>query len=157
MRDLVETVIAQVMKEPYGSESSATRDRASTAHNVKNYASAAPAFDSSEIKDKQLWDVCCKFEAIFMQQMMSAMRKSVPKSEFLPHGFAESMHDSMLDQAIADSGSKKGSLGIAKQMYRQMERSETGSREAIQGIQQATDNVGMTIDHNVMGGENGSY
>lgn len=156
MRDLVETVIAQVMKEPYRSGSPAP-DRASPIHHVKHYASAAPAFDSSEIKDKQLWDVCCKFEAIFMQQMMAAMRKSVPKSEFLPHGFTEGMHDSMLDQAIAESGSKQGSLGIARQIYRQMERSETGSRDAIQGIQQATDNVGMTIDHDVMGGVNGSY
>ncbi|MES0371898.1 MAG: rod-binding protein [Mariprofundaceae bacterium] len=152
MRDLVETVIAQVIKEPYNSpasnrEVSAERGPAF----VKSYATPG-AMNRSEIKDEKLWDVCCKFEAIFMQQMMSAMRKSVPKSGFLPSGYAEGVHDSMMDQAIADSGSKNGNLGIALQMYRQLESSEVAHDEAIQGIQEATDNVDMTIYNDIKGG-----
>ncbi|MDX8403843.1 MAG: rod-binding protein [Mariprofundaceae bacterium] len=158
MRDLVETVIAQVIKEPYTSSSSSNR-RVSTGRTpafVKSYANST-SFDRSEIKDEKLWDVCCKFEAIFMQQMMSAMRKTVPKSGFLPSGYAEGVHDSMMDQAIADSGSKHGSLGIARQMYRQLEASEAGHDDAIQGIQETTDNVDMVIYNDIKGETNGSY
>ncbi len=157
MRDLVETVIAQVMKEPYGSPS-AVRGGASAGKQrgaVRGYASVN-SFDNSEIKDKKLWDVCCKFEAIFMQQMMSAMRKSVPESDFLPHGFAEGVHDSMLDQAIADFGSKQGRLGIARQMYRQLESIKSGREEAIQGMDKATDNVNMAIYNDMKGNGYGS-
>lgn len=157
MRDLVETVIAQVMKEPYASSTS-NRDASANRKPefVKSY-SAAASFDQSEIKDEKLWDVCCKFEAIFMQQMMSAMRKSIPESGFLPQGYAEGVHDSMMDQAIADSGSKNGNLGIALQMYRQLESSEAGHNDAIQGIQKATDKVGMAIYNDIKGGSDGSY
>jgi len=157
MRDLVETVIAQVIKqEPYSSATSRTRSSVSRGDaSVKSYA-APLAFDRSQIKDEKLWDVCCKFEAIFMQQMMSAMRTSVPKSNFIPQGYAEGVHDSMMDQAIADVGSKQGNLGLAVQMYRQLESVDAGRDEAIQGISKATDNVGMTI-HNIKGGADGSY
>lgn len=157
MRDLVETVIAQVMKEPYASSAS-SRDVSANRNPafVKSYG-ASGSLNRSEIKDEKLWDVCCKFEAIFMQQMMSAMRKSVPESGFLPQGYAEGVHDSMMDQAIADSGSKNGNLGIALQMYRQLESSEVGHDDAIQGIQEATDNVGMTIYNDIKGGSDGSY
>ena len=157
MRDLVETVIAQVLKqEPYSSSASHVRSSASRSPiSVKSYSTPA-AFDRSEIKDEKLWDVCCKFESIFMQQMMSAMRKSVPKSGFMPQGYAEGVHDSMMDQAISDVGSKQGSLGLAVQMYRQLESVDAGRETAIQGISEATDNVGMTIN-NFKGGKDGPY
>ncbi len=157
MRDLVETVIAQVMKEPYRSpdshaRTSAKRDQPS----VQGYATPG-SLDRSQIKDEKLWDVCCKFESIFMQQMMGAMRTSIPKSDFLPQGFAEGVHDSMMDQAIADSGSKQGNLGLAMQMYRQLESIDAGRTQATQGIAQAADNVGMAIYNDIKGGKDGSY
>ncbi len=153
MRDLVETVIAQVIKqEPYSSSTPHARVSAGKSQTfVKSYA-APGSFDRSEVKDDKLWDVCCKFESIFMQQMMSAMRKSVPKSGFMPQGYAEGVHDSMMDQAISDVGSKQGNLGLAVQMYRQLESVDASREEAIQGISEATDNVGMTIYNDLKGG-----
>jgi len=156
MRDLVETVIAQVIKEPYTSSSNRRVSTGRAPAFVKSYTTPV-SFDHSEIKDEKLWDVCCKFEAIFMQQMMSAMRKSVPKSGFLPNGYAEGVHDSMMDQAIADSGSKHGSLGIARQMYRQLETLETGHDDAVQGIQETTDSVDMVIYNDIKGDSDGPY
>jgi len=153
MRDLVETVIAQVIKqEPYSSSTSHARTSTVKGQSITKSYAAPTAFDRSEIKDDKLWDVCCKFESIFMQQMMSAMRKSVPKSGFMPQGYAEGVHDSMMDQAISDVGSKQGSLGLAVQMYRQLESVDASREEAIQGISEATDNVGMTIYNDMKGG-----
>jgi len=84
--------------------------------------------------DKKLWETSLKFEAQFIQQMMAAMRKSVPKSDFLPHGFAQDVQASMMDQAVADASSKRGDLGIAEAIYRQM--SAAGAETRQQGIQE---------------------
>ncbi|MDQ6992432.1 MAG: rod-binding protein [Mariprofundus sp.] len=75
----------------------------------------------SEGKDPALWKASVQFEAIFIQQMMSEMRSTVNKSEFMPHGFAEDMHASMMDQAIAQASTKHQSMGIATAVYRQLE------------------------------------
>ncbi|MFQ5518679.1 MAG: rod-binding protein [Mariprofundus sp.] len=158
MIDLVESVIAQVIKQPYdGPVSDPPKAAPSHARQIKTYAASPHAsFDPDQIKDKALWGVCCKFEAIFVQQMMTAMRKSVPQSGFLPHGFAESMHDSMMDQAITENGTRQGGMGIALQMYRQLESVNTGRDMAIQGIQQVADKVAMDIDYHGQRGSHGS-
>lgn len=73
-------------------------------------------------RDKKLWKASVQFEAMFMQQMFSSMHKSVPKSGLLPSGFAEDVHNSMMDQAVAESASRNGSMGIAPSIYRQMQQ-----------------------------------
>jgi len=154
MRDLVETVIAQVMREePYRGPEQRFAPRGARPGAVGSAKSYAPAssVNPTEIKDEKLWDACCKFEAIFMQQMMQAMRKSIPKSDFLPQGFAEGVHDSMMDQAIAETGSRQGHLGLAMQMYRQLESSGAGSGEAIQGISKVADSDEMEITQHIRG------
>ena len=80
----------------------------------------APVQQGGNAKDPALWEVSLKFEAMLMQQMMSAMRKTVPQDGLLSSGFANDMYSSMFDQAIAEAGSKSGSLGIAENIYRQM-------------------------------------
>ena len=83
---------------------------------------AAPASKEQSQRDPKLWDTCLKFEALLLQQMMSAMRKTVPKSGLLPSGFANDMHDSMFDEVIAEAGSQRSSLGIASNLYRQLDQ-----------------------------------
>ena len=46
----------------------------------------------------------------------------------------------MFDQAIASAGSKSGSLGIAMNIYRQLERAQPDAQgKAIQDMQASTD------------------
>ncbi len=80
----------------------------------------AAAQQDGNAKDADLWQASLKFEAMLIQQMMSAMRKTVPESGLLSSGFASDMYASMFDQAIAETSSKSGSLGIAENIYRQM-------------------------------------
>ncbi len=80
----------------------------------------APAQQDGNAKDPALWEVSLKFEAMLMQQMMTAMRKTVPADGLLSSGFANDMYSSMFDQAIVEAGSKSGGLGIAENIYRQM-------------------------------------
>ncbi len=142
MRDLVETVIAQVMKQDKAYESKPKKTEVFKSSFMQAMHKGKPIAIERHphIKNKPLWDVSVKFEAIFFQQMMSAMRKTVPKSDFLPHGFAEGVQQSMFDQAIASAGSKSGSLGIAKNIYRQLERAQPDAQgKAIQDMQTSTD------------------
>ncbi|MDX8412629.1 MAG: rod-binding protein [Mariprofundales bacterium] len=92
-------------------------------------------------RDEKLWQASLKFESVFMQQMMESMRKSVPESGFMPHGFAEKSYQSMMDQAIADTGSKQGSLGIASSIYHQLKHDNVKSGESAQAAISASDKL----------------
>lgn len=162
MRDLVETVIGQVMKQ-----------KPTIKPFIKSEIAAEPTktFHVSrvqsplEIKDKDMWKACCQFESVFLQQMMAAMRKTVPESEFLPRGYANDMYDGMMDQAIAESGSKNAPLGLAISMYRQLDRdgfTQAGSGAAhapTQALQEVADRLKMVspVDKPSSGDFNGSY
>ncbi|MDX8410075.1 MAG: rod-binding protein [Mariprofundales bacterium] len=142
MRDLVETAIAQVVQR----DNSHTAAKRSNPHHASIHSAApasrtAPPAEGS--RDEKLWQVSLKFEAMFMQQMMASMRKSVPESGFLPHGFAEKSYESMMDQAIADSGSKQGALGIASAVYQQLNQHGVTHQEAVQAVGEASDKLRM--------------
>ena len=145
MKDLVETVISQVMqKQPSLSPSG----KASAAGGLQGASftqelAKARTMQPPEVKDKALWDVCCKFESMFVQQMMSAMRKTIPQSGFLKQGYAEDVHASMFDQAVSDSAGKQAGLGIAVNMYRQLERAGGDSHKKIQEIDGIADNMSL--------------
>lgn len=106
------------------------RGSESLAHGIRHLAQSQAAGANSlghhpavrTAQDKKLWKVSLQFEAVFMQQLFSSMHKSVPKSGFLPSGFAEDMHNSMMDQAVAKAASQAGSLGIAPSIYRQLQQ-----------------------------------
>lgn len=83
---------------------------------------AASGTAEQQNRDPKLWGTCLKFEAILLQQMMSAMRKTVPKSGLLPSGFANDVHNSMFDQILAQAGSQRSSLGMASSIYQQLDR-----------------------------------
>ncbi len=138
MRDLVETVIGQVLKQKPTMKPMAFTSNPPQAKTFQNSQVNQPL----EIKDKDAWDACCKFEAIFLQQMMEAMRKTVPESELSPRSYANSMYDGMMDQAISESGSKQAPLGLAMNMYRQLERDGfTQKVGGTQGLQQLADTL----------------
>ncbi len=138
MRDLVETVIGQVLKrqptmKPLSEPQTAKVEKPFHSSQVRQ---------PLEIKDQDAWAACCKFEAVFLQQMMEAMRKTVPESDLSPRSYANSMYDGMMDQAISESGSKQAPLGLAMNMYRQLERDGFTQKEGnTQGLQQLADTL----------------
>lgn len=172
MRDLVETVIGQVLQKDKQGLQARGDHKTDQASNFKS--EFFKRLDDSKpiltpptpvVKDKALWDVSVKFEAIFFQQMMQAMRKTVPESGFMPHGFAEGVEESMFDQAISDSGSRSGSLGIAMNIYRQLEhtqgheKADSGEvrKQAIQEMRQASDMEDMSMYTKLRGDVDGSH
>jgi len=109
-----------------------------TALHHRIVVSQQPKAPPREGRDEALWQASLKFEAVFLQQMMSEMRKSVPQSDFLPHGFAEKSYQSMMDQAIADAGGRRGMLGIAATIYAQLKQRQHGAEDAGRAVEQAS-------------------
>ncbi len=75
------------------------------------------------LKDRAaLKKACQDFEAIFIQSMFKSMRKTVPDGGLFEKDHATEMYQDMIDQEIATQIARKQSLGLADQMYRQMEK-----------------------------------
>jgi len=139
MRDLVETVIGQVLKK----DASFVAQKEGGTHPKQSFQSdfmkhvnekkGAVFVENHEVKNKELWAASLKFEGMLFQQMMQAMRKTIPDGGLLKHGFAQGVQDTMFDQAVSDAASQRGSLGLAMNIYRQMER-DAGSGQHNKGV-----------------------
>lgn len=138
MRDLVETVINGLLQQEKMQQHAANQKKlrasikAPLARNVDQASlhSTGPQMPAlNNNKDPALWKVSTQFEAIFVQQMMSEMRKTVDKSDLIPTGFAEDVHGSMMDEAIAQASVKHHSFGLADSIYRQLERTQSDSKQ----------------------------
>jgi peptidoglycan hydrolase FlgJ len=74
-------------------------------------------------KDKEALKKSCQdFEAIFIQSMFKAMRKTVPEGGIFEKDTSTETFQEMIDQEIATDVSRRQSVGLAEQMYRQLEK-----------------------------------
>jgi flagellar protein FlgJ len=69
---------------------------------------------------KELMDACKHFEGVFLNMLLKQMRNTVQKTEISEAVSGREMYESMLDETIIDTVSKRGDLGIAKAMYKQL-------------------------------------
>ncbi len=60
-----------------------------------------------------------QFESVLVNQLLTVMRTTVPKSDLLG-GHATDMFTSMLDQELADKISKTGGMGIGDMLFQQL-------------------------------------
>lgn len=81
---------------------------------------AAAAAAERAAQEKDLRAAAQGLEAMMINQMFSAMRKSVPKSELFDGGMGEEVFKGMLDQEYSGMMSKTGSLGLADIIVNQM-------------------------------------
>lgn len=70
--------------------------------------------------DGKLLTACQEFEAIFINQMLTAMRNTVPKSGLLKQGIAHNIYEDMLYQQYAGKIAKSANLGLARVLYNQL-------------------------------------
>lgn len=71
---------------------------------------------------KKLTASCQEFEAILIQSMFKSMRKALPEGGLFEKNNATKIFEDMLDGEVAKEISKKQSLGLADQIYKQMEQ-----------------------------------
>jgi murein DD-endopeptidase MepM/ murein hydrolase activator NlpD len=72
-----------------------------------------------ESSEKKLRGACQGFESVFINNLLTQMRSSIPKDGLL-HSKYEDQYLSMFDQEMADKISKDGGIGIAQMMYDQL-------------------------------------
>lgn len=76
---------------------------------------------SADMKNEAaLKKACRNFEAIILQQMLTAMRKSVPKSGLIDSGFAQDMYQSMADESLAQEMANSRGIGLADALFLQL-------------------------------------
>lgn len=80
----------------------------------------------SEKQLKQAKKVSQDFEALFVGMMIKSMRDTVPQKKTLTGGgHGEEVYRSMLDQEYATASVKRGGLGLAKQIEKDIIRQES--------------------------------
>ena len=63
---------------------------------------------------------CREFEAIYIQEMYKAMRKTVPDSGIFEKDMASELYKEMLDMEMAKATAAGKGTGIGEAMYQQM-------------------------------------
>jgi Rod binding domain-containing protein len=70
-----------------------------------------------EKKDPAVHKVAQQYEAIFVNQLVTAMRKTVAKGGMVPESNAERVYQSMLDSEYSQRISETGQLGLSNLIY----------------------------------------
>ncbi len=71
-------------------------------------------------KETELKKACQGFEAIILQQMLTSMRKSIPKDGLLDSGYSQEMYQSMYDEGLAKEMANGKGIGLADALYQQL-------------------------------------
>lgn len=69
-----------------------------------------------------------QFEAYFIQQMMKTMRESIEKSDLLEGSNIE-MYQDLMDKEVSLSMAKRGGMGLADMLERQMNQAQIQSTQ----------------------------
>ena len=83
------------------------------------FVDGAALVDRAQPKLDKLRKATQDMEAVFLKDLLSAMRRTVPENE-TESGFGSEIYKDMLDQALAEASSKSGSMGIAKLVFERM-------------------------------------
>lgn len=81
----------------------------------------SPAKKSAIDKSSDLYEACQSFEAIFIKQMLDAMRKTVHKEDdLLKPGMGQDIFEDMLCDEYAKKMAQTAQFGLADTLYRQL-------------------------------------
>jgi len=78
---------------------------------------------------ENLKSVCQEFEALFWEQLLKNMRKTIPKTRFWGQGREEELYTALYDQELSVVLSRRGGLNLAETLFGRLE-SFLGDRAA---------------------------
>jgi flagellar protein FlgJ len=85
-------------------------------------SSAAGLSDKQRIQAKKIGQ---DFEGLFVGMMMKSMRATVQQDKLTGGGHGEDVYRSLLDQEYATAAAKRGGLGLAKVIEKEIIRQES--------------------------------
>ena len=85
---------------------------------------AAENLPSARKNDAALQKACKEFESLFLNQLLTSMRKTIPKSDLMGKEASQEkeMYESMMDQEMAKSWSQGDGIGLANVLYQQLKK-----------------------------------
>ena len=81
---------------------------------------------ADQVENKALRDVSRSFEAMFTNQLVTAMRKTVVKDGFFKESQAERVYQGMLDSEYSQRMAETEQIGLSKVIYEQLLRTQSG-------------------------------
>ncbi len=88
--------------------------------------------DAARDPSKAIRRTAEQFEAYFIQQMMKTMRESIEKSDLIEGGNME-MYQDLMDKEVSLSMAKRGGMGLADMLERQMQQAQAlSTQDALQ-------------------------
>ena len=84
--------------------------------------------DAARDPSKAVRKTAEQFEAYFIQQMMKTMRDSIEKSDLVEGGNME-MYQDLMDKEVSLSMAKRGGMGLADMLERQMNQTQVQSTQ----------------------------
>ena len=80
---------------------------------LDNLSTKVPSQMRPEDSPEAIREAAKAFEAVFINQLMKSMRKTLPEDGLLGKGFANQVFNGMLDQEYSQMASKSGQIGLA--------------------------------------------
>ena len=77
---------------------------------------------SRPIDEEKLRKACTDFESIFLNQILQAMRQTIPHGGFLKEGPEKDIFQSLFDQELSRSLAGRKGMGLGEMIFRQMKR-----------------------------------
>jgi peptidoglycan hydrolase FlgJ len=109
--------------------------------NMARFSSIGEVTSLSSDAGRQLEEVATEFEALFVKQMLDAMRKTLrPENDLFYGGMAQETFQDMLYEEYARKIAQTGNLGIAEVITRQY-----GAAAGTPSVPAATDSPALNI------------
>ena len=86
----------------------------------RNITKQKELIEKNSKDDPKLQKACTDFEALILKQMITLMRKNVPKSGLFDDSYAHNMYQSLKDDQLAGEMAESGGIGLADIMYKQL-------------------------------------
>jgi flagellar protein FlgJ len=83
-----------------------------------------------QLSEAEVREVGKKFESLMLHQMLSLMRKSIPKNELFGESHATEMYRDMFDQQIAETVASSGQSGIGESIVQEILRQQQQKTQA---------------------------
>ena len=82
---------------------------------LKNMPQTADKADEARLEK-----ACKDFEAIILNQMLSAMRKAVPEGGLFEKSYGEKIYQSMMDEELSKNIAHGKGMGLGEMLFRQL-------------------------------------
>lgn len=82
-------------------------------------------------ENEKLEGACKDFEAILLNQLLTAMRKTIPEGGLFEKSYGEKIYQSMFDEEMTKQMAHGKGMGFAKLLYQQLssKTDQTGGEE----------------------------